>query len=72
MICNYYYFKNKFDYQPCVCNECHEFSMTLINLSNFFVSTIKNVDYRVYISGSDKKEAVSTLKNSNLDDKGVL
>ena len=25
MICNYYYFKDKFDYQSYVCNKCHDF-----------------------------------------------
>ena len=67
MVCNRYYFKDKFDYQPYVCNDCHDFSMT-----DFFVLTIKSVDYRLYISGIDKKESMNILKNSNLSDKGVL
>ena len=25
MICNHYYFKDNFDYQPHVCNKCHDF-----------------------------------------------
>ena len=29
MVCNHYYFKDNFDYQPYVCNKCHDFSMTL-------------------------------------------
>ena len=42
MICNYYYFKDiGFKYLPYVCNECHDFSMTVQNLSDFFVVTIK-------------------------------
>ena len=57
MVCNHYYLKDKFDYQPYVCNDCHDFSMTVMDLSGFFVLNIKNVDYRVYISGTDKKEA---------------
>ena len=73
MICNYYYFQdNGFKYQLYVCNGCHDFSMTVQNLNDFFVVTIKNVDYRVYISGVDKKAAVFILKNSDLYDKGVL
>ena len=72
MVCNHYYFKDKFDYQPNVCNDCHGFSMTIMDLSNFLVLTIKSVDYRVYISNIDKKEAVDILKNSSLRDKGVL
>ena len=58
MVCNHYHFKDKFDYQPYVCNDCHDFSMTIMNLSDFFILTIKNVNYKVYISNTDKKEAV--------------
>ena len=73
MICNYYYFKGiGFKYQPYVCNECHDFSMTVQNLSDFFVITIKNIDYRVYFAGIHKKAAVFILKNSDFNDKGVL
>ena len=43
------------------------------NLSDFFIlKIIKNIDYRVYISGADKKAAVFILKNSDLYDKGIL
>ena len=62
MGCNYYYFKDKFDSQPYVCNDCHNFSMTVMDLSDFFVLTIKGVNYRVCISGIDKKEAVNIFK----------
>ena len=72
MICHYCYFKDGFKYQPYVCNACHDFSMTVQNLSDVFDVTIKNVDYRVYITGVDKKAAVFILKNSDLSDKGVL
>ena len=72
MVCNHYYFNEKFDYQPNVCNDCHDFSMTVIDLSEFFIPNIKSVDYRVYISGIDKKEAIIIFKKSNLNDKGVL
>ena len=44
MICNYYYFKNiGFKYQPCVCNGCHDFSMTVQNLSDFFIVLLKEL-----------------------------
>ena len=66
MICNYWYFKDVgFKYQPYVCDGCRDFSTTVQNLSDFFVVTIKNVDYRVYITGADKKAAVFILKNSD-------
>ena len=72
MVCNHYYSKGKSDYQPYVCNDSHNFSMTVVDLSDFSVLNIKNVDYRVYISNIDKKEAVNILKNFLLGDKGVL
>ena len=73
MICNYYYFKDiGFKYQAYVCNGCHDFSITVQNLSDIFVVSIKNVDYKAYITGVDKKAAVFILKNSDLSDKGVL
>ena len=73
MICGYYYFKDiGFKYQPYVCNNCHDFCMTVMNLSDFFVLNMKKVDYRVYVSGVDKKDAVNILNNSKLSNKGVL
>ena len=45
MICNYWYFKDiGLKYQLYVCNGCHDFSMTVQNVSDFFVVTSKNVD----------------------------
>ena len=32
MICNHYYVKDNFNYQPYVCNKCHDFSMTVMDL----------------------------------------
>ena len=46
--------------------------MTVQNLSDFFVVTIKNADCKVYITGVDKKSAVFILKKCNLSDKGIL
>ena len=72
MICNHYYFKDNFNYQPYVCNKCHDFPMTVTDLSDFCILNIKNNDYRVYISNIDKKEAIIFKKKSNADNKGVL
>ena len=55
MMCNLYCFKDNLNYQPYVCNKCHDFSMTVMNLSDFFVLNIKSNNYRVYISNIDKK-----------------
>ena len=56
MVCNHYYFKDNFNYQQYVCIKCHDFSMTVMDLSDFFILNIKGNDYRVYISNIDKKK----------------
>ena len=63
MICNRYYFKDNFNYQPYVCNKCHDFSMTVMELNDFFILNIKNNDYKVYISNINKKEGIIIFKN---------
>ena len=41
MICNYYYFKDtSFKYQPYFCNGCHNFSMKIMELNDFFISHV--------------------------------
>ena len=72
MICHYFYDSDGFKYPPYVCNGCHDFNTTAQNLKDFFIVTIRGVDYRVYIVGVDEKAAIYLLNNSILDDKGVI
>ena len=72
MICHYWYFSDEFKYQPYVCYGCHDFSMSVQNLNDFFIVTVKNIDYRVYVVGVDKKAAIYVLNNSVLADEGVI
>ena len=53
MICNYWYFKDiGYNFQPYICNVCHDVSMMAYD--------VKNID------------AINTLNNSKLDDRGTL
>ena len=73
MIGHYWYFKNiGFKYQPCICNGCHDFSMIVQNLDDFLILNIKGVDYRCCVVNMSKKDAISLLNNSVLDNKGGL
>ena len=72
MICHYWYFSDEFKYQPYVSYGCHDFSMSVQNLNEFFIVTVKNIDYRVYVVGVDKKAAIYVLNNSVLADEGVI
>ena len=46
--------------------------MIVQNLDDFVILRIKKVDYRCYIVGMNKKDAISLLNKSVLDNKGVL
>ena len=48
------------------------FSMIVQDLNYFVILKIKDIDYRCYIVGIDKKDAISLLSNSVPDNKGVL
>ena len=74
MICHYWYSKDiGFKYQPCVCNGCHDFSMIVQNLDDFLIlKKIKGIHYRCCVVGMNKKDAISLLNNSVLDNQGVL
>ena len=73
MICHYWYFKDiGFEYQPYVCNGCHDFSMIVQNFDDFLILRIKNVDYRCYVVHMSKKDAIRLLNNSVLNNRGIL
>ena len=71
MICNYWYFGHVFKYQPLVCNRCHDFSMTVQSLRDFFILNVRGADYRVYMVGVDRNYALYVLNNSDLSNKGI-
>ena len=73
MTCHYWHFKDiRFRYQPFVCNGCHDFSMIVQKLDDFVISRVKGIDYRCCVVNMSKKDAISLLNNSVLDNKGVL
>ena len=46
--------------------------MIVQNLDDFVILGVKSVDYRCFVINMSKKDAVSLLNNSVLDNKGVL
>ena len=73
MIYHYWYFKDiGFKYQPYVCNGCDDFSMIVQTLDDFVILRVKGVDYRCCVVNMSKKDGISLLNNSVLDNKGVL
>ena len=72
-ICRYWYFKDiGFEYEPYVCNGCHDISMMAYELKNIVILNVKDVDYRCVLWNMSKNYAINRLNNSKLDDRGTL
>ena len=73
MLCHYWYFRNVgYKFRPYLCNGCHVVSTMAYELKNIAILSAKGVDYRCILWSISRDEAVNTLNNSVLEDKGVL
>ena len=69
-IFHYWYLVNySFEFQPNVCNRCHDLLMMSINLSDIAILNIKDSDYRCSISLISKNEAINLMQNADLTEK---
>ena len=73
-ICHYWYFLDKnFNYDPYLCNGCHDLMQKAMSFKNVAIVSIKGNDYRIHFSYISKNDAIALMTNSNLNDKnGVL
>ena len=53
MICRYCFFNHGFKFQNSVCSGPHDLTMLSVNISDFAIITVKNVDYRCIITKSE-------------------
>ena len=67
MICHYWFFNHRFEFQDPVCNGCHDLTMLSVNISDIFIITIKNVDYCCIIHNISKSETINLLANCVLE-----
>ena len=73
-LCHYWYFLDKnFNYEPYVCNGCHDLILKAMSFKNIAIVSIKGDDYRNHFWYMSKKDAIAIMTNSNLSNKnGVL
>ena len=73
-ICHYWYFLDKhFNYDPYLCNGCHDLMQKAISFKNVAIVSIKGNYYRIHFSYISKNDAITIMTNFNLSDKnGVL
>ena len=69
-ICHYWYFLDKnFNYDPYLCNGCHDLMQKVMSFKNIAIVSIKGNDYRIHFSYISKNDAITLMTNSNLNDK---
>ena len=69
---HYWYFTDKnFNYRTYFCNGCY-MSMKVVSIKNLAISSVKENTYRVNFAFMTKNDATKLLKNSDLNNKGVL
>ena len=73
-ICHYWYFLDKnFNYDPYLCNECHDLMQKAMSFKNVAIVSIKGNDYRIHFWNMSKNDAIVLMTDSNLNDKnGIL
>ena len=62
MLCNYWYVKDvEFKFEPRFCNKCHDVLMTAYELKNIVILNVKGVDFKCFLWGISRDEAVNRL-----------
>ena len=57
-----------FNYEPYLCNGCHDLMQKAMNFNGVAVASIKRTDYRIRFWYVSKDDAISIMNNSNLDE----
>ena len=72
-ICHYWYFLDKnFNYEPYLCNGCHDLMQKALNINDVAIVSIKENDYRIHFWYMSKDEAINIMHNSSLNEKTGL
>ena len=65
-ICHYWYFLDKnFNYEPYLCNGCHDLMQKAMNFNDVTIVSIKGNDYRTHFWNMSKDDVISTMDNSS-------
>ena len=69
-ICHYWYFLDKnCNYEPYLCNGCHDLMAKAMNCNDVRIVFIKGNDYRIYLCYMSKDNAIRIMNNSSLNEK---
>ena len=69
MICHCWYFLDiGYNYEPYLCNRCHDLSMMVYDLDDFMILNIKDVDYKCSVCNMSKGTTIKQLNNDQIPD----
>ena len=72
-ICHYWYFLDKnFNYDPYLCNGCHDLMRKAMSFKNVAILSIKGNDFRIHFWYMSKNDAIALMTNPNLNDKNEI
>ena len=72
-ICHYWYFKDiGFNYDPYLCNGCHDSMQKAMSFNNIAIVYVKGSAYRNHFCYMSKDDAIKMMNGSNLVDKMVF
>ena len=58
-----------FNYEPYLCNGCHDLMQKAMNFNDVAIVSIKENDYRIHFFYMRKDDAISIMNNSSLHEK---
>ena len=69
-IFHYWYFKDiGFQYEPYLCNGCHDLMQKVMSFNNVAIVYVKEKAYRIHFWYLSKDDATNIMNGSNLVDK---
>ena len=72
-LCHYWFFKDVgFKFEEHVCNGCHDLLTMAYSLENIAILSAYGATFRCILWGISRNESLKRLKQSVLEDKGVL
>ena len=72
-IFHYWCFPDKnVNYEPYLCNGCHDLIQKAMNFNDVAIVSIKGSDYRIHFWYMSKSDAINLLNDCLLDNKAVL
>ena len=72
-ICHCWYLIDKnFNYEPYLCNGCHDLMQKAMNFNDVTIASVKGNDFRIHFWCISENDTISMMNNSDLNEKTGL